>query len=110
MTPEKYRFLDYYQYHKSQDDFTSNFRLEAQRLHKCLEYLVKNGSDLKLKIYLMSLRRVSFSFHFDHWQALWRTLLSSTATVSACVPLTLWRSLDPVMVYKFCRGGGLQQS
>ncbi|CAB4469016.1 unnamed protein product [Rhizophagus irregularis] len=46
-TPEKYRFLGYYQYRKSQDDFTSNFRLEAQRLHKCLEYLVENGSDLK---------------------------------------------------------------
>ena len=30
---------------------------------------------------------------------------TSTTTVSACVPLTLWRSLDPVVVYKFCRGG-----
>ena len=42
--PEKYRFLDYYQYRKSQKDFTNNFRLEAQRLRKCLEHLVECGS------------------------------------------------------------------
>ncbi|CAG8639531.1 8830_t:CDS:10 [Ambispora gerdemannii] len=28
---------------------------------------------------------------------------TSTTTVSAYAPLTLWRSLDPVVVYKFCR-------
>ncbi|CAG8547592.1 1756_t:CDS:2, partial [Paraglomus brasilianum] len=42
--PEKYRFLDYYKDRKNQDDFTNNFRLEARRLYKCLNYLVENGS------------------------------------------------------------------
>ncbi|KAG9286545.1 hypothetical protein G9A89_014711 [Geosiphon pyriformis] len=45
--PENYRFLDYYQYRKGQDDFTNNFRLEARRLKKCLEYLVENGSNIE---------------------------------------------------------------
>ncbi|CAG8445501.1 15019_t:CDS:10 [Funneliformis caledonium] len=44
-TPEKYRFLDYYKDRKNRDDFTNNFRLEARRLHKCLNYLVENGSN-----------------------------------------------------------------
>nr|CAG8619389.1 8927_t:CDS:2 [Entrophospora candida] len=42
--PAKYQFLDYYQHRKSQKDFTNNFRLEAQRLRKCLEHLVEYGS------------------------------------------------------------------
>ena len=42
--PEKYRFLDYYQYCKSKEDFTNSFRLEARRLRKCLEYLMECGS------------------------------------------------------------------
>ncbi|CAJ0886355.1 14527_t:CDS:2, partial [Entrophospora sp. SA101] len=39
--PKDYQFLGYYQYRKSQKDFTNNFCLEARRLNKCLEYLVE---------------------------------------------------------------------
>ncbi|GES90013.1 hypothetical protein RCL_jg23794.t1 [Rhizophagus clarus] len=49
MTPEKYRFLDYYKDRKNQDDFTNNFRLETRRLHKYLRYLVEIGMEDPVK-------------------------------------------------------------
>jgi hypothetical protein len=65
-SPEKYRFLDYYQYCKSRDGFTSNFRQEAKRLQVALEQLVKNESDLmKQKAqYLLDVFEASIFFHF----------------------------------------------
>ncbi|CAG8658213.1 11643_t:CDS:10, partial [Acaulospora morrowiae] len=96
--PEKYRFLDYYQYCKNLDGFVSNFRQEARRLQVALEHLVENDSGL---------RKQKAQCLLDVFEAREHT---STTTVSAYAPLTLWRSLDPVVVYKFCRGGGLQQS
>ena len=45
--PEKYRFLDYYQYCKSRDGFAGTFCQEAKRLQVALEHLVKNESDLR---------------------------------------------------------------
>ncbi|CAG8734725.1 15219_t:CDS:2 [Cetraspora pellucida] len=90
--PEKYRFLDYYQYCKSQDGFTVNFRQEAKRLQVALEHLVKNESGL---------RKQKAQCLLDVFEA--KRVHTSTTTVSAYAPLTLWRSLDPVVVYKFCR-------
>ncbi|CAG8578327.1 8629_t:CDS:1, partial [Funneliformis caledonium] len=34
--PEKYQFLDYYQYNKSRDGFTNIFRQEAKKTSSCL--------------------------------------------------------------------------
>nr|CAG8448490.1 4545_t:CDS:2 [Entrophospora candida]CAG8523809.1 3235_t:CDS:2 [Entrophospora candida] len=56
--PKDYQFLGYYQYRKSQKDFTNNFCLEARRLNKCLEYLVECGSTLE--------KQTAQRLHNDH--------------------------------------------
>ncbi len=75
------------------------------------------SKETKLNVCLMFLGRVSFFISFWSLAGSMEGPVksregehTSTTTVSAYVPLTLWRSLDPVVIYKFCRGGGLQQS
>ncbi|RHZ83480.1 hypothetical protein Glove_92g19 [Diversispora epigaea] len=41
-SPNEYRFLDYYQYRRKQDDFTCSFRREADSLQRYLNSLVES--------------------------------------------------------------------
>ncbi len=44
-TPDKYRFLDFYQYRSKQEDFTFSFQKEADKLLKDLDLILEIGSE-----------------------------------------------------------------
>ncbi|RUS31243.1 hypothetical protein BC938DRAFT_478195 [Jimgerdemannia flammicorona] len=111
---EKYRFLGYYLFRQKQRDFTSNFRLEAQRLSKCLWFLSEHGSNVEKR----AARRLLDNFEANSMEGPVKSregVNTSMTMVDACVPSTLWRhSLsrhgpqgDCIIS---CGGGVLQES
>ncbi|CAG8558593.1 1519_t:CDS:2, partial [Acaulospora colombiana] len=81
--PEDYRFLDYYQYRKSKEDFTSRPLVDS------MEGPVKS-------------REGETTSTTTRWgpPVVPRRGNTHTTMVGACVPLTLWRSLDPVVKHR----------
>ncbi|RUS28800.1 hypothetical protein BC938DRAFT_481433 [Jimgerdemannia flammicorona] len=130
--PEKYRFLGYYQFRQKQRDFMSNFRLEAQRLRKCLWFLSEYGSDVEKRATrrLLDNFEASILFYFILFFVTFQTPLAdsmegpvksregvntSMTMVDACVPSTLWchslsRHGPQSDCIISCGGGVLQES
>ncbi|CAG8543540.1 7159_t:CDS:2 [Diversispora eburnea] len=85
--PRKYQFYDCYQYRRGQKDFAFNFRLEATSAWNIWRNMIPLWSTSLTISYGLSCRGRPSRGDITH-----------TTTMSACVPLTLCRSLDPVVV------------